>query len=309
MTDNFQPIGDGEILLTGNVMWKGTEPGSRYIAYRWRRIIVKLNLYTGEEKIIHSVFEESHVKNLNTSNKDSSQMITIPAPGGKIYMPNYMIYSRPEILLLRDGRFIVMYRSDGNVKVYDKTGKESASFRLDVNPKIVTEKDAMENYESTRHMLLKTIKDAEALPDTSVKKVSKGERGTTPGTLIRTVYPDKYAIIGRAQDALSKIEGLKDVSKFYPHLPYFSNFMCDDEGNMLLFELTDRDQKEDNIFNVIAYDHYGQKIARTSFVCEDYDLRFSDATFVISNGYVYAVAKLKNTPGMPLRLVKFKISN
>jgi len=60
---------------------------------------------------------------------------------------------------------------------------------------------------------------------------------------------------------------------------------------------------------VIAYDSNGKKIARTSFVCDEYDLSFSDSKLVILKGYVYAVARLKNTAGMPLRLVKLKITN
>jgi hypothetical protein len=310
MTDDFQPIGNGDILLTGSVMWKAPEPGTRYIAYRWRRIVVKLNLYTGEEKIIHSILEEPDSKYLNTTNRDSMQIIQIAPPGGKIYMPNYRIFSKPEILLLGDGRFIVLNRSNGEVKLYDKTGKESSSFRLDITPRTLTEKDALDNYESVKQRLLQNIKNAEAMPDPE-KRISKGEQGTKPGTVLMTSsFPDKKAIIKRAQDALlSKIDELKDINKYYPNLPYFSNLIHDDEGTMLLFEFTDKDQKEDNIFNVIAYDSNGKKLARTSFICDDYDLSFSEDTFVISKGYVYAVAKLKNDTGMPLRLVKFKMTN
>lgn len=309
MTDDFQPIGNGDILLTGSVMWKAPEPGTRYIAYRWRRIVVKLNLYTGEEKIIHSILEEPDSKYLNTTNRDSMQMIQIAPPGGKIYMPNYRIFSKPEILLLEDGRFIVLYRSNGEVKLYDKTGKEVSNFRLDITPRALTENDALDNYESVKQRLLKNIKSAEAMPDPE-ERISKGEQGTKPGTVIKTSsFPDKKMIIKRAQDALSKIDGLKDINKYYPQLPYFSNVIRDDEGTMLLFEFTDKDQKEDNIFNVIAYDNNGRKLARTSFICDDYELSFSEDTFVISKGYVYAVGKLKNVTGMPLRLVKFKMTN
>jgi hypothetical protein len=102
---------------------------------------------------------------------------------------------------------------------------------------------------------------------------------------------------------------LKDINKYFPTLPYFSNIIVDDEGNLLVFEFTSQEEKKSNIFNVVAYDANGQKLARTSFICDDYDLSFSDAKFVISKGYVYAVAKLKNATGMPLRLVKFKITN
>lgn len=101
----------------------------------------------------------------------------------------------------------------------------------------------------------------------------------------------------------------KDIKNYYPYLPYFSNIIVDDDGNFLAFEYTGKNDVVSNRFNIVAYDNNGKRLARTSFICDDYELSFSESTFVFSKGYVYAVAKMKNTTGMPLRLVKFKISN
>jgi hypothetical protein len=60
---------------------------------------------------------------------------------------------------------------------------------------------------------------------------------------------------------------------------------------------------------VIAYDNAGKILAKTSFICDDYKLNFSKNTFIISKGYVYALAELKNHKGMPLRLIRFKMTN
>jgi hypothetical protein len=139
-------------------------------------------------------------------------------------------------------------------------------------------------------------------------KISKGERGTTPGTIIKT-FPNSDDIIRRGEEALTKLESLKDINKYFPNLPYFSNIIVDEEGNLLVFEFTSKEDRESNIFNVVAYDANGKILAHTSFTCDDYDLDFSGGKFIISKGYVYAVAKLKNTAGMPLRLVKFKMTN
>jgi hypothetical protein len=108
---------------------------------------------------------------------------------------------------------------------------------------------------------------------------------------------------------LDNVDIYRDIRNYNPYFPYFSNIIYDDEGNLLVFEFTNTNAKENNYFNVIAYDNNGQKIARTSFICDDYDLSFSDAKFVISKGYVYAVATLKNSMGMPLRLVKLRMTN
>jgi hypothetical protein len=306
MTGDFQPIGNGHILLEGKVMWKTEEPGTRYIAYKWRHVIVNLDIYSGEEKIIYDTFESGDMKYLNTTNKDSAKMVMIPPPDGKIYLPNYMISKRPAFAFIKSGQIMQFDNRNGEVMVINSDGKEVSRFKLDITPVKVTEKDALGNFESIRKSLLGSISRAKLVRDST--KVSRGESGTTPGTVIKA-FPNSDEIIKRGEEALRKIESYKDVNNYFPYLPYFSNIIVDDEGNLLVFEFTSREEKQSNIFNVIAYDSNGQKLARTSFVCDDYDLSFSGSTFVISKGYVYAVAKLKNSTGMPLRLVKFKITN
>jgi hypothetical protein len=308
MTDDFQPIGNGEVLLTGTSMWKTSDPKTKTFSYKWRHIVVKLNIYTSEEKIIHSYFEEGGLIWIDSKNRDSIRSKPAPTPFNGVYLPNYQFFKAPVIQLFENGEFAIMDRSKGEVKVYNSSGKEKASFMLDITPLTVTEKDAIEHYESVRKMLLNRIKEAEARPDTAVTRISRGERGATPGTVIKTTsFPQKQLVIKGAKEALDKIDFFKDVKNYYPNLPYFSNIVCDDEENMLVFEFTPKEQQETNIFNVIAYNNKGEKLARTSFLCDDYDLSFAAGTFVIKGAYVYAVAKLKNAQGMPLRLVKFKM--
>ena len=113
-------------------MWKKTD--SKYIYYDWRHIIVSLNLYSGEEKIIYSVFEQSGHKILNTSNPDSILIIMpVNMPGNKIYLPDYINFKRPVFTLLKDGRFILSNRENGELKVFDKAGKEIYSFKYRYN--------------------------------------------------------------------------------------------------------------------------------------------------------------------------------
>lgn len=308
MTGDFQPIGNGEILLTGTSMWKKSDPKTKTFSYNWRHIVVRLNINTGEEKIIHSFFEDGDFIWTDSKNRDSIRSKPVQTPFKGVYLPNYQLFKRSMIQLFRDGSFAVMNRSEGTVTLYDISGKQKSIFKLDITPLTVTEKDALENYESVRQMLTDRIKHAEARPDTAVTKISSGESGTTPGTVIHTTsFPGRQLIIQRTKEALDHLDFYKDVKNYYPNLPYFSNIICDDEGNMLVFEFTPKDQVETNVFNIIAYDNKGEKLARTSFICDDYELSFSSSSFVISKGYVYAVAKLKNAKGMPLRLVRFKM--
>jgi len=290
MAFNFQPVGNGQILLEGNVMWKYQEPGTRYFYYKWRHIIVNLDIYTGKEKIIYDFFRDPEFKFLNTTNRDSFQIVPIATPGNKIYLSTPQIMLRePVFTLLSDGQFIHSNRETGQVKVFDKTGKEKNNFILDISPLAVTDKDVQENYEKIKQRLLRSI-----------------EQTKTNRTISET---RKQLIISQNEEVLQNIYRYKGLDNYFPHLPFFSNIILDDEGNFLVFEFTNKEEKNSNIFNVIAYISKGEKLASTSFLCDDYDLSFSENTFVISTGYVFAVAKLKNTSGMPLRLVKLKITN
>jgi len=306
MTGGFLPLGNGKILLEGNVLWAAKTTDPKYKTSDWRHIIVILDIYSGEEKIIYDVFEPGDFKYYNTTNRDSMKMEIIPPPDGKIFLPNYMIFRRPVFVFLKSGQFLQFDRKTGEVRYMNAAGKETNKFKLDITPLRVTEKDALEHYEASKQMLSNSVSYARMVRDST--RISKGERGTTPGTVIKA-FPNSDDIIRRGEEALTKLDSYKDINTYYPNLPYFSNVITDDEGNLLVFEFTAAEEKQSNIFNVIAYDNNGQKLARTSFVCDDYDLSFSDSRFVIFKGYAYAVAKLRNTTGMPLRLVRFKISN
>jgi hypothetical protein len=306
MAGGFQPLGNGKLMLEGNVLWDATVPGSDYSSHKWRHIIVILDIYTGAEKIIYDFFEPGDIMFPTKPNNDSLRSKRVPTPENKIYLPNYMVYKKPVFIPLKTGQSMVFNRGTGEVKFYSETGKVTSSFKLDITPVAISENDALKNYESTRKYILKSINQARLVLDST--RISKGERGTTPGNVIKA-FPNSDEIIKRGEEALTKMESYKDINRYFPNLPYFSNIITDDEGNLLVFEFTSAEEKETNIFNVIAYDSNGQKLARTSFICEDYDLDFSGNHFVISKGNVYAVAKLKNITGMPLRLVKFKITN
>lgn len=290
MPGNFQPIGNGKILLYGRVLWRKQEPGTNDIIFNNRNIVVNLDMNTGKEKIIYDYFDDYSSRYTKTTDKDTVQKASYSPPPVKIYMPPPPPGTgRPVITFLPDGRFIKSDRRKGEMKVFDITGKEIKNFNLNISPIAVTEEDAKENYERTKQSILKSIERINASPNLP-------ESG-------------KQRMLSQNRRLLDSVEKYKDLKNYNKYLPYFSNVILDDEGNILVFEYTSREEKQSNIFNVIAYDSNGQKLARTSFICDDYDLSFSDSKFVISKGYVYAVARLKNTTGMPLRLVKFKITN
>ena len=288
MTGRFQPIGNGMVLMEGNVLWKT----------KWRRMIEKLNIYTGETTIIHEYFTDRAIPvnaaNVDSLIKEKKEHLNFRLPG------DYLSSNYVNVTLLPDGQFVKADRSTGEFTLFNPAGKELSKAKMEVDSIKITEADVQKNYEMMKNSLTRSVEFYREL--------------TSPLNPMRKNNPDWSPMqaekaMKNNQKFLDNIDIYRDIKNYYPYFPFFSNIITDDEGNLLVFEYTNTGENESNFFNVIAYDNNGKKIARTSFVCDEYDLSFSDSKFVISKGYVYAVAKLKNTTGMPLRLVKLKITN
>lgn len=291
----FQPIGNGEILLKGFAIWDK----------KVRYMVVKLNINTGNEEIIYEYFID-YPKQLVIDNVDSiinskkgnydfhinGGLTTVI---GSYYALNYSGFK-----FLPGGKFIRSDSKTGEYALFNQDGKKLLETRMDIEQVKITETDVQEYYEMMKRTISQALKTNKEISDRS-SEARKHNPDLSPSNA------ERYVKIN--QKWLDNIDIYRDIKNYYPYFPFYSNLISDDEGNLLVFEFSNIDSKENNSFNVIAYDSNGKKLARTSFICDDYDLSFSESTFVISKGYVYAVAKLKNTSGMPLRLVKFKISN
>jgi hypothetical protein len=90
-------------------------------------------------------------------------------------------------------------------------------------------------------------------------------------------------------------------------LPVFSTMIKDSDGNLLFFEYP----KEENAnqFNVWIYENGGKFIGRSSFVCDDYNLAINPSKMVFHDGCIYGLQLLKGAQGVPLRLVRFKVTS
>ena len=89
-------------------------------------------------------------------------------------------------------------------------------------------------------------------------------------------------------------------------LPIFSALIKDSDGNLLFFEFPV--VENENKFNVWIYEDWGKFVCQSSFVCDEYNLEINPSKFVFYNGYIYGLQLLKNSSGIPLRLVRFKLS-
>jgi hypothetical protein len=288
MPQAFQPIGNDNILLLGYTGWKT----------KARHMVVRLNINSGNEEIIYDYFTD-YPKQITVDDVDS--LISAKKGNFNFHIPGgFTTVNYDDFKFLPGGKFIRSDSKSGEYTVYNSNGKELLKARMEIGQVKITEADVQENYEGMKRALVESIKTNKELIDPN-SPMRKHNPDWSPANV------ERYIKIN--QKWLDNIDIYRDIKNYYPYFPYFSNIIPDDEGNLLVFEFTSTGQNESNIFNVIAYESNGKKLARTSFICDDYDLSFSDAKFVFSKGYVYAVAKLKNTTGMPLRLVKFKMTN
>jgi len=88
-------------------------------------------------------------------------------------------------------------------------------------------------------------------------------------------------------------------------VPAISTIIKDSDGNLLFFEYPK--EENTNKFNVWVMQNGGEFICQSSFVCDEYNLQINPAKMVFRDGMIYSLQTLKNTEGVPLRLVRFKL--
>ena len=100
-------------------------------------------------------------------------------------------------------------------------------------------------------------------------------------------------------------ENMDRISK-PEQIPYFSTVIKDSDGNLLFFEYPK--EENNNIFHVWVFENGGRFVCKSSFVCDDYDLNINPSRMVFHNGYLYSLQNLKNASGIPMRLVRFRLT-
>jgi hypothetical protein len=283
----FLPLENRNVLLHGFAIWKS----------RSRHIVVNLNTDNGVEKIVHDYFTEFN-KTLTIDNVDS--LISSSKGHNDFRIPGFGQNNYTDFTFLRNGKFMKSERKTAEYSIFGPEGRELLKARMELDPVKITEADVQQNYELMKKTFSENVAGFKKMLDPN-GKMRKNNPNWSP------VATERYMRI--SQKWLDNIDVFRDIKNYYPYFPLYSNILTDDEGNVLVFEYTSVNDKVNNRFNVIAFDKNGKRLARTSFVCDDYDLTFSRGSFVFSKGYVYAIAKKKNPAGMPLRLVKFKVTN
>jgi len=267
------PMIGNKIAMVGNTGGRDKNRNCDFVAI--------VDYLTNEQKIIWEYFTDkpkkgSHTKFIYSYNfKKGGYFSTISMPFVK-----YLGVTPPQIAFVNNMLIVALSHSN-EILIFDVNGKlvlkksiEWGKNYLSVEEQKEIQKKAIENF-SKRKL--------------SVPKATPEELEKAFEIMLKQMKED-----------LDKITTPQPI-------PVFSNMIKDSDGNLLFFEIPEKDGA--NKFNVWIYQNGGIFVCQSSFVCDDYDFFIAPSRMVFHNGYIYALLNLKQADGNPLRLVRFKIGN
>lgn len=182
-----------------------------------------------------------------------------------------------------EGNLLVASHAEGRISVFTSDGEKISSFDMNIKALKPSNTDIARIYQD---QLDAFEKFQERLPDTM--KLTDAEMAQ-----IREKYGEEFSQV-------------KDRIILGDHLPLYSTVIMDSDDNILVFEFTE--EKDANRFRAYSYSQNGKLIGVSSFESDEYNLKFTNDAFVFHAGYVYAVGEKKQSDGIPLRLLKFKLA-
>jgi len=253
--------------------------GSAQWATKSRTLISIKDFHTGTEKIVWDRFVDRPEVTKSTSSGQAATASASPA--------EQQVYVRPRIMSDRDGNLVIVLPGNGEVKTYSPDGRLLKSYKLDTGERMRITQQDREDYSN------KTKERAAALEKTINETTDPARK-------------ERY--IGFAEQMKELAAKYLDAEQYPGYLPALSQAMFDSDGNLLIFLFTS--EKDQNLFNVYAYDKDGCKIGESSFSSSEYDLDFSSTKFIFHAGSIIGVQFLKERDSqVPLRLVRFKLKN
>jgi hypothetical protein len=190
-------------------------------------------------------------------------------------------YTTP-IIACSGNKMLLAFPDNGELWEYDLTGKLLAKKRLGWTREPVSveeqKKRMQEEIEKMKNLKLGKV----------TNKNTDEEVAEAKAKILKEMEED----LGRITTALPR--------------PCLSTVIKDSEGNLLYFEYPK--EKDANLFHVWVYSNGGGFVCESKFVCDDYDLIINPSRMVFRNGYLYSLQNEKDAKGIPLRLVRFKLT-
>ena len=281
------PLPGDRLLVTGFVVGK-----------KCRDIVSIVDYNTGDQKVIYSYWFQDGRYSASSAGEDVPFFYRKKLENGSEFMIGYHPVDAVMPIWLRQGsirvrvaivkqKIVVAAPSVNQVITYDLNGVELNRMNI---PFGKNELSAEEQKEILRKQIedLKKTTDPTILPHVSTNVESEEYNKVILPELVKKMEKDMALIT-------------EPVT-----MPVFTTIIKDSEDNLLFFEIPET--KGGNKFNVWVYQDGGNFICQSSFVCDDYDLVIKADRMAFHNGYLYSVQDKKGAEGIPMRLVKFRLS-
>jgi len=275
MTRQMIPLPNNKIAVVGWVIWKT----------KFREFVAIVDYETNEQRIIWDHFTDrcenlEHCMPFNYMYKfekgGAFSFTTMP------FSKMTGMSSPPKIACIEE-KLVVGIPATGEILVFDLIGNLISNEKIDwatnyisVDEQKEIQQKAIDQYENNK------------MPVFASQKVTPAELAMAQETLLKQMKAD----LGEISEPIS--------------LPTFSTLIKDSDGNILFFEFPK--ENDANKFNVWVYENGGSFVCQSSFICDEYELQINPSKMVFHNGYIYGLQHKKNVKGVPLRLVRFKLT-
>ncbi|MBO4655207.1 MAG: hypothetical protein J5644_06655 [Bacteroidales bacterium] len=281
------PLPGDRLLVTGFVVGK-----------KCRDIVSIVDYNTGDQKVIYSHWWEDGRYATSSDGEDVPFFYRKKLENGSEFMIGYhpadavmpvglrQSSIRVRIAVVKQ-KIVVAAPSVNQVITYDLNGVELGRMSIPFGKKELS-------VEEQKKILRKQIEDTKN--NTNSTSVQDGSMNVESQEYKKVIMPE----------LVKKME--KDMALITEPvtLPVFTTVIKDSEDNLLFFEIPET--KGGNKFNVWVYQDGGEFVCQSSFVCDDYDLVINADRMAFHNGYLYSVQDKKGAKGIPMRLVKFRLS-
>ena len=275
MTRQMIPLPNSKIAVVGWVIW----------ATKFRDFVCIVDFSTNEEKVIWEHYTERCDENKQCKLFHYNYFFKERGAFSISTMPftSTIGLSSPPQIATAGNKLIVALPGEGKILAYDLSGKLMETSAINWATKYVSVEEQKEIHKKYMDKFKGVDKPFFA------NWVSEEENKLAYETILKQMEAD-----------LTKI---KDPIL----IPTFSTILKDSDGNLLFFEFPK--EENNNKFNVWVYENGGKFVCQSSFVCDDYNLEINPSKMVFNKGYIYGLQHAKSATGVPLRLVRFKVSN
>lgn len=281
------PLPGDRLLVTGFVVGK-----------KCRDIVSIVDYNTGDQKVIYSYWWVDGRYTASSTGEDVPFFYRKKLENGSEFMIGYhpadavmpvglrQSTIRVRIAIVKQ-KIVVAAPSVNQIITYDLNGAELSRMSIPFGKKEVSVEEQKEilrkQIESTKNNTEPSI-----VPNVSMNVESEKYNKVIKPELVKKMEKDMALIT-------------EPVT-----LPVFTTVIKDSEDNLLFFEIPET--KGGNKFNVWVYQDGGNFVCQSSFVCDDYDLVINAERMAFHNRFLYSVQEKKGAKGIPMRLVKFRLS-